>query len=244
VLQVFDSTGTRIDLNDNWKDSQQAAIQASGLAPTDDNESAIIRTLPAGAYTAQLSGANGGQGIALTAVYELSAIADPAAPPDRTKDLQRTQNLAARVVVRGGDQLAILGLIVSGRQPNSMTPAPARRLIFRARGPSTGVTGALEDPQLELYDNAGNLLAQNNDWQFSDSNATVQYPKIYRDKVTASGFAPGPSSSQPCRPEHTLFSAAEGAPGKALLSSKHSNTNTKSEVPALGCVAHGRPFHT
>jgi len=37
--------------NNNWKDSQQAEIQATGLAPTDDRESAIAATLPPGSYT-------------------------------------------------------------------------------------------------------------------------------------------------------------------------------------------------
>lgn len=195
LLELFDSTGASLKQNDNWKDSQQSEIQATGLAPTNDLESAIVMTLPAGAYTAQLRGVNGGQGIALTEVYELSPIADPAAPPDQAQDLKRTQNLSSRVVVRGGDQLAILGMIVTGRQPDSVTPAPARRLIFRARGPSTGVTGALADPQLELYDVNGHLLAQNNDWQYSDANATVLYPQIYRDKIAGSGFQPGPKES-------------------------------------------------
>jgi hypothetical protein len=195
LLELFNSTGASLKQNDNWKDSQQAEIQATGLAPTNDLESAIIMTLPAGAYTAQLRGVNDGQGVALTEVYELSPIADPAAAPDQAQDLKRTQNLSSRVIVRGGDQLAILGMIVSGRQPGTSTPAPARRLIFRARGPSTGVPGALADPQLELYDVNGNLLAQNNDWQYSDANATVLYPQIYRNKIAGSGFQPGTKES-------------------------------------------------
>src|SRR5438874_1629149 len=56
VLRLFNSSGTVIASNDNWKDTQQAAIEATGLAPTDDRESAILATLPAGAYTAIVSG--------------------------------------------------------------------------------------------------------------------------------------------------------------------------------------------
>ena len=37
--------------NDNWKDTQQAEIEATGLQPTNDLESAIFQTLAPGAYT-------------------------------------------------------------------------------------------------------------------------------------------------------------------------------------------------
>ena len=45
--------------NDNWKETQQTEIEATGLQPTNDLESAIFQTLAPGAYTAIVSG-NGG----------------------------------------------------------------------------------------------------------------------------------------------------------------------------------------
>jgi hypothetical protein len=57
--------------NDNWKDSQQAAIQNSGFHPPNDLDSAILVTLPTGNYTAIVSGKNGGTGVALVEVYRL-----------------------------------------------------------------------------------------------------------------------------------------------------------------------------
>lgn len=53
--------------NDNW----MVTIQASGISPTDDFKAAIIMTLPAGAYTAIVSGKNGGTGVGLVEVYNL-----------------------------------------------------------------------------------------------------------------------------------------------------------------------------
>ena len=57
--------------NDNWKDSQQAAIKNSGLQPPNDLDSAILVTLPTGNYTAIVRGKNGGTGVALVEVYRL-----------------------------------------------------------------------------------------------------------------------------------------------------------------------------
>ena len=72
TLQLFNSSGVVIASNDNWKDTQQSQIQATGLAPTDDRESAIYATLPAGAYTAIVRGVNNTTGVALVEVYNLN----------------------------------------------------------------------------------------------------------------------------------------------------------------------------
>jgi hypothetical protein len=42
--------------NNNWRDTQEAAIEATGLAPTNNLESAIDATLAPGAYTAIVRG--------------------------------------------------------------------------------------------------------------------------------------------------------------------------------------------
>jgi hypothetical protein len=63
--------GVVVKTNDNWKNTQQAAIQATGLAPPNDLESAMVVTVAAGKYTAILSGNGGGTGIGLVEVYKL-----------------------------------------------------------------------------------------------------------------------------------------------------------------------------
>jgi hypothetical protein len=70
ALRLVDSNGNIVRGNNNWKDSQQVAIQATGLAPPNDLEAAILATVAAGHYTAILSG-NGGTGIGLVEVYKL-----------------------------------------------------------------------------------------------------------------------------------------------------------------------------
>ena len=72
VLTIVDSNGSVIATNDNWQDSNNAVdIQNKGLAPPNPLESAIVLHLPAGAYTAIVSGANGATGNALAEVYDL-----------------------------------------------------------------------------------------------------------------------------------------------------------------------------
>jgi len=70
-LSLHDGNGNVVYTNNNWKDTQQAAIQATGLAPLNDLESAIIVPVSAGNYTAILSGNDGGTGIGLVEVYKL-----------------------------------------------------------------------------------------------------------------------------------------------------------------------------
>jgi hypothetical protein len=70
-LELHNSDGTTIASNDNWQDTQETLIEATGLAPTDPAESAIDTTLPPGAYTAILSGVGGTTGVGLVEVYNL-----------------------------------------------------------------------------------------------------------------------------------------------------------------------------
>lgn len=72
VLTLFDSNGVAITSNDDFSASADAAaITAAGLAPTDGRESAILRTLPPGSYTAQITRKGDTAGVALLEVYEL-----------------------------------------------------------------------------------------------------------------------------------------------------------------------------
>jgi hypothetical protein len=80
TLELHDSTGALIATNDNWRTTiiggiittnQVREITASGLAPADGRESAIIADLPAGNYTAIVRGVNSSTGVALVEVYDL-----------------------------------------------------------------------------------------------------------------------------------------------------------------------------
>ena len=61
---------TNIANNDNWQTATNAAaIQATGLAPVSPLESAILISLPPGAYTAIVSGSDGGSGVGIVEVF-------------------------------------------------------------------------------------------------------------------------------------------------------------------------------
>lgn len=76
VLELHDESGTLIDSNDNWKtgadgNSQQAVIEATGLQPNDDSESALLEVLPPGNYTAVVQGKDGVVGVGIVEFYRL-----------------------------------------------------------------------------------------------------------------------------------------------------------------------------
>ena len=73
VLEIHDATGKLIMSNDNWRDTQEAAISATGIPPGNNSESAIIASLSPGNYTAVVRGQNNGTGVALVEVYNLDA---------------------------------------------------------------------------------------------------------------------------------------------------------------------------
>jgi hypothetical protein len=148
TLELRNSSGSLIIINDNWRTDQEQEIIATGIPPSDDLESAIVATLPANnsAYTAIVRGVNDGTGIGVVEAYDL----------DRTVD-SKLANISTRGFVQTGDDVLIGGLIVLG-QSNL-------RVIVRAIGPSLPFPGVLADPTLELRNGNGVLLASNDNWR-------------------------------------------------------------------------------
>jgi len=77
TLELHNRDGDKIATNDNWKiddatqQSQETALQATGLAPSDSRESAILITLTPGNYTAILAGKNNTSGVGLVEIYNV-----------------------------------------------------------------------------------------------------------------------------------------------------------------------------
>jgi subtilisin family serine protease len=148
TLELRDSSGA-LQTNDDWKDSpDQQAIMDSGLAPTHDLESAIIATLPANgqAYTAIVRGANDTTGIGVVEVYGLDPYAD-----------SELANISSRGFVQTGDNVLFAGTIVVGET--------RRRVLVRAIAPSLNISGKMDDPVLELRNQYGDLLRENDNWR-------------------------------------------------------------------------------
>jgi hypothetical protein len=166
VLKVFDSTGAQIATNDNWRSAQQAEISASGLAPANDKEAAVIVNLvgaTAGSnFTALLSGANGGAGIGVIEVYDLDA-----------ESFADFGNISTRGLVGTGANVLIGGFIV---HDDSFTNQP-QSILVRGIGPSlsaSGISNSLQDPLIELHDGQGATITSNDDWGSSPDAAALQ----------------------------------------------------------------------
>jgi hypothetical protein len=71
TLELRDGSGNLVEANDNWRSAHETEIVAAGLAPTDDRESAIFRTLAPGAYTAIVRGSGNSTGVAVVEAYQL-----------------------------------------------------------------------------------------------------------------------------------------------------------------------------
>jgi hypothetical protein len=76
ALELHDTNGATLAANDNWKlrpdgSSQQGEIEATGIPPTNDLESALVQTLAPGNYTAIVRGTNATSGIAVVEAYTL-----------------------------------------------------------------------------------------------------------------------------------------------------------------------------
>ncbi len=156
TLELHDGRGSLITTNDNWKDTQQAEITATQLAPPADVEAAILATLQPGAYTAIQTDARGGTGVGLIEVYDVDPFAS-----------SRLINISTRGLVQTGNNVLIGGFsLAAGSGSNNV--------VVRALGPSLapfGVNNALPDPFATLYDSNGNVITANDNWKDSQQSA-------------------------------------------------------------------------
>jgi photosystem II stability/assembly factor-like uncharacterized protein len=152
--------------NNDWRDTQEAEIQATGIPPTNNFESAIDATLAPGAYTALVRGNGNTSGVGLVEVYDLNQLV-----------ASKLANISTRAFVSTGDNIVIAGFVLGGASGDD-------RIVVRGIGPSltaVGVANALANPTLELRDSNGGLLVMNNDWQDNPAQAA---------ELTVAGLAP------------------------------------------------------
>jgi len=177
TLELHDANGV-IATNDNWKindqnqQSQQAEIEATGIPPTDDRESALVRTLNPGNYTVVLRGKNNSTGIAVVEAYDLDSAAT-----------SQLANISSRGLVQTGDKVMIGGFIVGPEK------AANTRVVIRGIGPSlssSNVPTPLQDPTLELHNGNGDKIATNDNWKIDDQTQQSQ-----QSTIQATGLAPG-----------------------------------------------------
>jgi hypothetical protein len=155
TLELHDSSGATIAVNDNWRDTNEDGVKASTIPPANDYESSIVQSLQPGAYTAIVAGKGATTGVGLVEVYDLDANVD-----------SKLANIATRGLVDQGDNVLIAGTIVVGNGTTTV--------LFRALGPSTSIPNRLEDPVLELHNGQGGVVATNDNWEDTDKEGIEQ----------------------------------------------------------------------
>jgi hypothetical protein len=203
TLELYNSSAQLLGSNDNWRDSQQAQIEATGIAPSNPLESAIVATLSGNAsYTAIVRGKNGATGIGLVEVYDLGLSAD-----------SKLANVSTRGFVETGDHVMIGGFIVGG------STADRTQMIVRALGPSlssSGVTNVLPDPTLWVYDSNGSLLGANDNWREANQPEVITAGLAPADDREAALF-----QSLPPGAYTVIVTGKDGATGIGLVEAYH-----------------------
>ena len=190
---------TQLDTNDNWGGGAGlitafASVGAFPLPPT-SLDAALLRNVDGG-QTAQVTGT--GAGVVLVEAYDVGAGATP-----------RLVNVSARNRVGTGDDILIAGFTVSGT--GSMP------LLIRAVGPKLtafGVGGVLVDPKLEIYNDAGVKVTENDNWATSlaatfGSVGAFALDVGSRDAALLTSLPPGSYTAQ--------VSGIGGGTGEALV---------------------------
>jgi phospholipase/lecithinase/hemolysin len=195
TIAIFNSSNAMVASNDNWRNTQETEIAASGFAPPNDLESAIIATLAPGSYTAVVTGKNGGTGVALVDLYELDAATSI------------FQSLSTRGFVGTGDNVLIGGLAIG----NGESPV----IVLRAIGPalsSFGIVQPLQDPTIELRDANGALISFDDNWKDNTPTgikATLLAPTDDRESAIVASLAAGNYTA--------IVRGTNGTTGVALL---------------------------
>ena len=198
MIELHAASGALLAQNDNWKTSQVAQIAATGLAPGNEREAALITTLNPGSYTVIVRGVGNATGIGLVEVYDL----------DASGGSTRLGNISTRGNVLNGSGVLIGGFIAGGGDWSPL-------VVVRAIGPSlanSGVANALADPTLDLRDANGALVASNDNWRDGRTS-----------DITAAGFAPSDlreaAISTRLRPGNytVVVSGKNGATGVGLV---------------------------
>jgi uncharacterized repeat protein (TIGR03803 family) len=156
VLELHEPDGTVVTNND-WKETQESAIAATGLQPSDDLESAILATVTPGAYTVILKGNGNGTGVGVVEAYDLDSAGH-----------STLANISTRGLVQTDDNVLIGGFIAGGGGASAS-------FAVRGLGPSlasAGVANVLQDPTLELHNSDGAIVASNDNWM-DDPNKQV-----------------------------------------------------------------------
>ena len=162
---------TTLAMTDSWSTSLDATFAALGAyaLPAGSHDTAMLETLAAGPYTAQVISETTNNGVALAEVYD----ADALAPTDRLV------NISARAFVGTGGNILIGGFVIGGNTPQTV--------IIRGDGPALagfGLSGALTNATLTLSSSSG-TVAVNSGWNNAPGVGNAAIGGIVVQRLTA-----------------------------------------------------------
>ncbi len=162
AITLFNGADT-LATNDNWSQAANASQIATTAAavgafplPSGSLDAAWLRDFTGGGYTVQVGDASGGTGVALMEAYDAGGAAGA-----------RLVNVSARSAVGTGSGVLIAGFVVGQN---------TRAVLVRGMGPALtafGVSGALDNPRLQVFDSGGKLVAENDDWGTASNSAAI-----------------------------------------------------------------------
>ncbi len=207
VYQITsDGTNPELGSNDGWKNGSNWRLLASyNLAPSKDNESAVVATLPPGVYTAEVSDPTNPStpGVGIVEIYSADTVST-----------SQLTGISTRAVIGTGQNSLVAGFIIT----KPMT------VMVRSQGPSLtklGVTGAVAATKLTLVQigSTGNTtLAVNSGWQDQtpgtensrfESDLASQAPGSASEAAIIVHLQPGTYTAQ--------VEAADGTPGVGIV---------------------------
>jgi hypothetical protein len=157
-LELYTTGSVPLAANDDWPASLAPIFASVGAFPfaNGSKDAALSQTL-SGSFTIQATGT--GLGALLVEVYDASG-----------GQSARLINVSARNRVGTGADSLIAGFALAG--------TGSKKLLIRAAGPALsgfGVSGTLADPQLQVFDSTGTVVAANNDW---DSGLAATFAQV------------------------------------------------------------------
>ena len=160
TLSLVASGGSVLETNSAWGGGatlSEVFTQVGAFAlPAASADAAMLATLGAGGYTAELGGLSATTGVGLAEIYDADSGMSPS----------RLVNLSARASVGIGGNILIAGFVIAGNTPETV--------LIRGIGPALsqfGVPGALAAPQLVLFDSNNDALQSNGGWGGNQSLA-------------------------------------------------------------------------
>ena len=199
-LELFNSAAALVASNDNWGGGTALSNAFAGVGafalPAASGDAALLRSAD-GAHSAHFVPT--ATGLGLIEVYDTGTSSTP-----------RLVNVSARYHVGADAAGAIVaGFVIAGNAP--------KRLLIRGVGPSLaafGVSGALPDPKLELFDGASQIIGENDDWAAAlavSFSAVGAFPLVggSKDAALTATLSPGSYTAQ--------LGSANGASGSGLI---------------------------